>query len=176
MKLKYLIIPCLFAVVSFVACLKDTPYIDVSNSQPIIEFGLSPANGQFGPFPFAGDTVGAPASDLDTAVAVVVASPQVLNSMVTATIKVDTSQITAYNNANGSAFSVLPDSLFTLTTAATVSPGFRVGRVAVTLNFSKFPLHHQYALPLAIVSASTNKGQNLVVSGNSATFMWLFAR
>ncbi|HTR27842.1 MAG TPA: DUF1735 domain-containing protein [Puia sp.] len=176
MKIKYLIIPCLLAGIMLSGCLKDTPYIDVSNSQPIIEFGLSPANGQFGPFAFAGDTIGAPASDIDTAVAVVVASPQVLNSTVTATIQVDPTQVQSFNSANGTSFTVLPDSLFALTTSATVQPGYRVGRVAVTLNFSKFPLHHQYALPLAIVSASAGGGQNLIVSGNSATFMWLFDR
>jgi hypothetical protein len=176
MKIRYLIITSLFAALLFSACLKDTPYIDVSNSQPIIEFGLSPANGQFGPFAFVGDTVGAPAVNIDTAVAVVVASPQVLNSTVTTTVKTDTSQISAYNAANGSMFTALPDSLYHLTTTATVAPGYRVGRVAVTLMLSKFPMHHAYALPLAIVSASQTGGQNLLVSGNSGTFMWLFDR
>ena len=60
MKIKYWIFPSLFIVLCLSACLKDTPYIDVSNSQPIIEFGLSPANGQFGPFKFKGDTLGGP--------------------------------------------------------------------------------------------------------------------
>lgn len=177
MKLKYSIIPCLLIVVCLSACLKDTPYIDVSNSQPIIEFGLSPANGAFGPFMFKGDTLGGPVLDYDTAVAVVVASPQVLNTTVTTTVKFDSSQIDAYNSANDSTFVALPDSLYKLTTTATVAPGYRVGRVAVTLLVSKFPAHHKYALPLAIVSASqSGGGTNLVVSGNSATFMWLFDR
>lgn len=158
------------------ACLKDTPYIDVSNSQPIIEFGLSPANGQFGPFVFAGDTTGAPAVNVDTAIAVVVASPQVLNSTVTTTVRIDTTQISAFNAVDTTHWSMLPDSLYTLTTTATVSPGYRVGRVAVVLNLSKFPAHHAFALPLTIVSASQNGGQNLIVSGNSADFMWLFER
>ena len=174
--MKYLIICCLFAAVGLSACLKDTPYLDVSNSQPIIEFGLSPANGQFGPFPFAGDTVGAPAVNIDTAIAVVVASPQVLNTTVTTTVKVDTSQISAYNSANGTSFTAMPDSLYKLTTTASVAPGYRVGRVAVTLMASKFPAHHSYALPLAIVNASESGGQSLLVSGNSGTFMWLFDR
>ena len=176
MKIKYLIITCLSIVVCLSACLKDTPYIDVSNSQPIIEFGLSPANGQFGPFNFKGDTLGGPSINYDTAVALVVASPQVLNSMVTTTVKFDQSQIDAYNSANGTSYTALPDSLYSLTTTATVAPGYRVGRVAVTINMTKFPAHHTYALPLAIVSASTSGGQSLVVSGNSGTFMWLFNR
>src|SRR5579872_6761787 len=167
MKTIYVMIAVFLTGVCLSGCLKDTPYLDVSHSQPIIEFGLSPANGQFGPFPYAGDTLGGPNIDVDTAVAVVVASPQVLNSTVTTTIKVDPGQVDAYNTANGTSFEVLPDSLFTLSTTATVSPGYRVGRVAVTLNLSKFPVHHQYGLPLAIVSASTGGGENLVVSGNS---------
>ena len=125
---------------------------------------------------FAGDTLGGPSVDYDTAVAVVVASPQVLNSSVTTTVKIDTSQISAYNMANDSSFTALPDSLYQLTTSATVQPEFRVGRVAVNIFLSKFPAHHKYALPLAIVSASTSGGQNLLVSGNSSTFMWLFDR
>ena len=176
MKIKFLIIPSLLAAVCLSACLKDTPYLDVSNSQPIIEFGLSPANGDFGPFAFAGDTLGGPSLDYDTAVAVVVASPQVLNSTVTTTVKIDTSQITAYNAVDTIHWSMLPDSLYKLTTTATVSPGYRVGRVAVSLFVSKFPAHHAYALPLAIVSASQTGGENLLVSGNSSTFMWLFDR
>ncbi|GGB15835.1 hypothetical protein GCM10011511_44600 [Puia dinghuensis] len=158
------------------SCLKDTPYIDVSNSQPIIEFGLSPANGVTGPFAYVPDSVGGPSANIDTAVAVVVASPQVLSSTVTVTVKVDTSQISAYNTANGTSFTVLPSNLYTLKTTATVNPGYRVGRLDVVLNMSQFPAHHSYALPLAIVSASTNTGQNLIVSGNSATYMWLFSR
>lgn len=176
MKIKFLILAGLFAIVSLSACLKDTPYLDVSNSGPIIEFGLSPANGDFGPFAFAGDTLGGPTMDYDTAVAVVVASPQVLNSTVTTTVKVDTTQISAYNSANGTTFTVLPANLYQLTTTATVSPGYRVGRVAVTILLSQFPAHHTFALPLAIVSASTSSGQNLLVSGNSSSFMWLFNR
>ena len=104
------------------------------------------------------------------------ASPQVLSSSVTTTVKFDQSQIDAYNTANGTSFTALPDSLYSLTTTAMVAAGYRVGRVAVTVNLSKFPVHHTYALPLAIVSASTSGGQNLLVSGNSSTFMWLFER
>jgi len=174
MKIKYLIITCLCIVTCLGSCLKDTPYIDLTNSQPIIEFGLSPANGDTGPFLYGADTANSP--DVDTAIAVDVASPQVLNSTVTTTVMVDTTQISAYNIANDSTFTALPDSLYSLTPSATVAPEYRVGRVAVTIYFSKFPAHHQYALPLAIVSASTSGGKSLIVSGNSGTFMWLFDR
>lgn len=177
MQIKVFIIPCLAVLcVAMSSCLKDTSYLDVSNSAPIIEFGLSPAQGLTGPFAYVPDTVGAPAVDADTMVAIVVASPQVLNTTVTATVKVDTTQISAYNAANDSTFTALPDSLFALTTTATVAPGYRVGNVAVKLYLSKFPAHHKFALPLAITAASTNSGENLIVSGNSATFMWLFDR
>jgi len=172
MKISISIITCAFAALGLGSCLKDTPYLDVSNSQPIIEFGLSPAQGVFGPFVYGVDTANSP--DVDTAIAVVVASPQVLNVPVSVTVKVDTTQISAYNSANDSTFMALPDSLYSLTTTTTVAAGYRVGRVSLTLNLSKFPAHHKYALPLAIVSASENSGQSLVVSGNSGTFMWLF--
>lgn len=174
MKIKYLLLFCLCISSCLSSCLKDTPYLDVSNSQPIIEFGLSPANGDTGPFLYGADTANSP--DVDTAIAVVVASPQVLNVSVSTTVMVDTTQISAYNSANDSTFTVLPDSLYSLTTTTTVAAGYRVGRVAVTLNLSKFPAHHKYGLPLAIVSAQESSGQSLIVSGNSGTFMWLFDR
>lgn len=173
-KLKY-ILPVLFILtIFFSSCLKDTPnYIQVSNSAPIIEFGLSPADGDYGPFAYAGDTAGA--ALIDTQIAVVVASPQVLNSTVSVTVKEDTTQVSAFNNANGTSFTALPDSLFTLTTSASVAPGYRVGNVKVTLNLQKFPASHNFLLPLALVSATAGS-TNLIVSSNSGTFMWVFQR
>jgi hypothetical protein len=170
MKIKLVII--LFLVISFGfgSCLKDTPYLDVSNSAPIIEFGLSPANGDFGPFNYAGDTTGSP--DIDTAVAVDIASPQVLGKDVTVSVAIDSSQIPVFDTANHASFTMLPAGLYSLdSTTITIKAGYRVGRVPVTLHLSSFPASHSFALPLVITA-----GEGLIISGNSSTFMWLFQR
>lgn len=182
--MKLFIIGC-FVVVGFSACLKDTPYADYSQTQPIIEFGLSAASGNSSDntsiygnyYAYAGDTANyAGPAVMDTAVAIVVASPQVLSSDVTATVKVDASQIAPFNNYLGSTYEVLPDSLYQLTTTGTVTAGYRIGRIPIVLNMGKFSSSHHYALPLVITGATTKTGQNLVVSGNSSLFIWTFDR
>src|ERR1700683_1626609 len=87
MKLKFLIPTVVFFSILFSSCLKDTPFMDVSNTAPIIEFGQSPAQGLQGPFVYGFDTYGAygppntfitsdTTSLTDTAIALVLASPQ----------------------------------------------------------------------------------------------------
>lgn len=170
MKIRYLILVCLFVAFGFSSCLKDTPYMDVSNSASIIEFGLSPANGDFGPFMYRADTAGSPA--VDTAIALDIASPQVLNKNVTITVAVDSALVAAYDSANAASFTPLPANLYSLTSSTiTIEAGFRVGRIPVTLNFPSFPASHNYALALTITD-----GGGLLISGNSSTFIWLFER
>jgi len=169
MSLKKLFLFCILpGIVALGGCLKDTPYLDVSNTKPIIEFGISPANGWYGPFGLAGDTVGSPA--VDTAIGLVIASPQVLNKSVTITVQIDTTQISAYNAANGTSYTLLPANLYSMTDSViTIPAGYRIGRIPVNINFPIFPQTQSYALPLTIVN-----GGGLIISGNSNQFMWLF--
>ena len=158
------LVVCVAAI--FSSCLKDNPYMDVSNTQPIIEFGISPASGYYGPFAYApenvtydttialGDTTITPITPVnDTAIAVVLASPQVLNDTVVVTFVIDTPQIASTSAAAG--FIALPDSLgganlytvdgdsahnfLGLPQTVTILPGHRVGIIPVTLNFPAFP-------------------------------------
>ncbi len=168
MKIKILIPAAFLIVIMMASCLKDTPYMDVSNTAPIIEFGQSPAQGVAGPFVYAGDTT----TMADTAVALVLASPQVESDTLQTLVSVDPTQVSSYNTNNGTNFSVLPDSLFTISDTVNILPGYRVGSIKVTL---KFPGLHNYALPLKIsASYFLNNNQPVIVSGNSGTFMWLF--
>ncbi|HEX4372178.1 MAG TPA: DUF1735 domain-containing protein [Puia sp.] len=172
MKIKFLIPVFLFATIFLSSCLKDTPnYIQVADSAPIIEFGLSPANGQFGPFAYAGDTASGAA--IDTAIALVIASPQVLTKDITITIGVDNSQIDASDTtAGGVQFTMLPSNLYSITsTTITIKAGYRLGRIPISLNLPDFPASHAYSLPLVITD-----GDGLIISGNSSTFMWQFER
>jgi Domain of unknown function (DUF1735) len=168
MRIKILIPAAIFIIVTMASCLKDTPYMDVSNTAPIIEFGQSPAQGVMGPFVYAGDTT----VMADTAIALVLASPQVEADTLQTLVSVDPTQVTSYNSNNGTNFSVLPDSLFTISDTVNILPGYRVGSIQVSL---KFPGLHNYALPLKIsASYFLNNNQQVIVSGNSGTFMWLF--
>ena len=170
MKLKLFFISGILAVLVLGSCLKDTPYLDVSNTAPVVQFGLSPASGNTGPFQFAGDTAASPA--IDTAIALVIASPQALTKTVTIRVRIDTSQISAYNSTNSTNYTLLPQNLYTLhDSVISIAAGHRVGRIPVSLNLPMFPATHNYALPLMI-----SDGGGLLISGNSSQFMWLFKR
>jgi hypothetical protein len=183
MRLRFLIPTVAFFLITISSCLKDTPFMDVSNTAPIIEFGQSPAQGLQGPFVYGYDTYGVygpPKTFIstdtialtDTAIALVLASPQVESDTLQTIVGIDNTQIAAYNTANSSNFGMLPDSLYTLTDTVNILPGYRVGSIPVTL---KFPGLHNYALPLKIVgSYFLHSNTNIIISGNSGTFMWLF--
>jgi hypothetical protein len=171
----------------FASCLKDKTYLNLAATQPIVEFGQSaangvynPVNGYYGAFPFAADTLNGPAIPAyDTAVALVLASPQVLNDSISVTIEIDTTQISAYNAAEGDSLTLLPANLYVLPqTVIGIGAGFRIGNIPVTIDMGAFPTHHQYALPITIVSATDieHPGDSVVVSSNSGKFMWLFQR
>lgn len=146
--------------------------MDVSNTQPIIEFGLSAANGYGYPLAFAGDTANGPAGITDTAVGLLIASPQVLPQTYTISVNVDTTQVSAYNAANDSNYVAMPANYYTIgDTTATIGAGYRIGRIPITINIPALPAHHRYLLPLAITN-----GDGLLISGNSGTFMWIFYR
>ncbi len=168
MKIKIIISVFILFGVMMGSCLKDQPYMDVTNTAPIIEFGQSPAQGVTGPFMYAGDSTAL----VDTAVALVLASPQVETDTLQSMVSVDAGQLDAYNSANGTSFAVLPDSLFTISDTVNILPGHRVGNINITL---KFPGLHNYALPIKIsASYFLHNNQPVIVSGNSGTFMWLF--
>jgi hypothetical protein len=183
MKRRFLISIGVLFCSALSSCLKDTPFMDVSNTAPIIEFGQSPAQGLQGPFVYGYDTYGVYgppnsfiASDTvsltDTAIALVLASPQVEPFTLQTVVGIDTSQISAFNAANSTNFTLLPDSLYTIGDTVNIEPGYRVGRIPVVL---KFPGIHNYTLPLKIVNSYfMNNKTGVIISGNSGAFMWLF--
>ena len=181
MKLRNLFLIGGLATVVFSGCLKSTPYLDVSHTQPIIEFGWSPANGHYGPFQY--DSSGTSLqTDIDTAVGLVIAAPQPLNQSYTITVSIDTTQITGFQEIttwNGAAdtlnFTLMPQSMYTIDSVATIAAGHTLGRIPVTLKLSQLPLFTGYALPLRITGSD-----GLLVSGSTgastAVFMWWFYR
>ena len=187
MKRTTLIILASVLVLGLSSCLKDKPFLDVSNTQPVIEFGQSLANGitnqgdphYIGAFYFLGDTAAAPVPTYDTAIALILASPQVLNDSIAVTIALDSTQIAPWNTAEGDTLTMIPDSLYSMPlTTVGISPQHRIGNIPVTIPLSKFPVSNAYALPIKIVNAVdvTNPNTLVVVSGNSGKFMWIFER
>lgn len=185
MKLKISIIIGALSSLVFSSCLKDTPFMDVSNTTPIIQFGLSLATGQQGPFAFAGDSTAYVVPSYDTAIALVLASPQVLNDSVAVTIAIDPTQIAAFNAANDTDMVMIPntnssgDSLYSMPlTTIVIPPGYRVGSIPVNIYLNAFPAAHLYGLPLTITNVVDveNPSNKIIISGNSGTFMWIFSR
>jgi hypothetical protein len=146
--------------------------MNLSNTQPIIEFtsGTGGASdlGNFGIDPTS--------SRLDTAIALNIASPQVLDYPVTVTMKIDPAMITKYNNvASNAPLNLLPDSAFQFkTTTITIPAGYRIARLPITLFPNKIDPSKSYGLPISIVSATGNGGQNLIVSSNAAVALYAF--
>ena len=170
------------------SCLKDTPYLSLGNTTPILEFGQSAANnvygygGYYGAFAFAGDTAGPAVTDYDTAIALVLASPQVLNDTIAVTIAIDQTQIAPYNTAEDTNYTLIPqlngaDSLYSLPlTVIKIAPGYRIGNIPVTIHLENFPNPHHFALPITITKVvdEENPSNTIIISGNSGQFMWLF--
>jgi len=170
-KLKFSLI-ILSVAVSLSACLKDIQFLGVANTQPIIEFahGTNAESdlGNFGMDPTL--------ETLDTAIALNIASPQVLDYPVTVTLAVDQAQLAKYNAVDGNTqLVVLPDSTYQFTTTTvTIPAGHRIARLPITLFPTKINPKESYGLPIAIVSATGPNGQNLIVSGNAGVAFYAF--
>src|ERR1700754_1699682 len=138
----------------FSSCLKDNKFLDVSNTQPIIEF----SRGSDGSKSLSWGTL--EGSEIDTAIAIDIASPQVLNYDVTVQIKYDQTLISKWNAANpDNPLQLLPDSCGTIPSSITVTipAGYRVGKIPVKLFPSKIDPTVSYAMPFTITSASGAK-------------------
>ena len=150
-KLKFSLILLSVLSVSFMSCLKDQAFLDVSNTQPIVEFAFG-TNGQSDLGNFGMDPT---LETLDTAIAINIASPQVLDYPVTVTLKVDSAAITKYNSTDGNTPLIpLPDSTYQFTTTSvTIPAGHRIARIPITLYPTKINPTVSYGLPISIVSA-----------------------
>ena len=178
---RYLILLLATALgLGFGSCLKDKPFLDVSGTAPVIEFGQSVANGIVndstgykGAFFFEGDPT-VPA--FDTAIALILASPQVLNDSISVTIALDPTQFAGWN-AQGDTVTMIPDSVYSMSQLTVgISPQHRIGNIPVHISLAKFPATYAWGLPIKIVSAAdvTHPNTTIVVSANAGTFMWIF--
>ncbi|HXB08815.1 MAG TPA: DUF1735 domain-containing protein [Puia sp.] len=169
-KFKYVVLLGIIAL-GFPSCLKDNAFLNVANTQAIAEFSIAAPTSSSYSWGALPDT-----SVVDTAIAVDIASPQVLSSDVTITVSWDTTLIAAYNTAN-SQFPLhpLPDSCFNIAMPISVKipAGYRIGRIPVKLFPQKINPTVSYAMPLRI-TAATGTGASILVSGNAGTLMYAF--
>lgn len=133
------------------SCLKNGKYFtDFASAGASVDLPLAAANAN-GVVAFSFD---ASVTSTKIPVYVNVASPKVLNKPVNVTLAIDTAYLRQYNNANGTAYEVLPDSVYTTTGFnLTVPAGQRLDSMVVTFNFSKMNLSHPYVLPITIAKA-----------------------
>jgi len=171
-KIKYCALLGVLAL-GFSSCLKDKPFLDVSNTQAIAEFSIvSPTVATYSWGALPADT-----AEIDTAIAVDIASPQTLNYDVTLTVNWDTTLITAYNANAEYPLTALPDSDFSMTLPATIKipAGYRIGRIPVKLFVNKIDPKTSYAMPLTITAVTTsNNGAAPLISGNAKSIMYAF--
>ena len=155
------------------SCLKDKPFLDVSNTQAIAEFSIvSPTVATYSWGALNPDT-----AEIDTAIAVDIASPQTLNYDVTITVSWDPTLITAYNSGSQYPLTALPDSDFSVASSITVKipAGYRVGRIPVKLYPSKINPTVSYAMPFTITAVTTSNGGAVpLISGNAKSLMYAF--
>jgi hypothetical protein len=113
---------------------------------------------------------------VDTAIAVDISSPQVLNYAVTVTLSWDTSLITAYNTANSQyPLKALPDSCFSIASPMTINipAGYRIGKIPVKLFPKKINSTVSYGMPFRITAVS-GSGASLLISPNAGSLLYAF--
>ncbi|MCL6524627.1 MAG: DUF1735 domain-containing protein [Thermoflavifilum sp.] len=134
------------------SCLKNNEYYtDFSKITPSIQLPLA-ANNLNNPVTFSFTTSNIP----DTIpVYVNVASISPLNTPVTATLGLDTGYLNQYNQANGTNYELLPDSVYTISSwDITVPAGQRLAYSNLIIYTTKMDASHNYVLPITIVKSS----------------------
>ncbi|QOR76259.1 MAG: DUF1735 domain-containing protein [Thermoflavifilum sp.] len=137
---------------AFAGCLKNNQYyVDLSKVSPSIQLPLAAANLN-GVVTFSFNVSNTP----DTLpVYVNVASPNPLNTPVTATLGLDTAYLNQYNTNNGTNYELLPDSTYSVTGwDLTVPAGQRLAFTNVIIYTTKINASKSYILPITIVKSS----------------------
>ena len=138
--------------VSLTSCLKNGPYnTDFSKVAASVDLPLAAANNNG----IVGFSFDATVTTTVIPVYVDVASPSLPGSSTTVTLALDTAFLSQYNAANGTNYSLLPDSVYTTSGwNLTVAKGQRLDSMVVTYQFSKMDLSQNYILPITISQAS----------------------
>lgn len=156
---------------SLTSCLKDDSQPDFTQNKPIIELPIgTSASNAGGNSIAAAFTVSTTPSDY--LVWVNYAAPDANDKDVTVTLAVDTSAVTKFNSANGTKYTALPASAYTLASNKIVIPaGQRKIQFPVKINTANIADPTKtYAFPLTIVD-----GGGFTVSGNFGTLVTIIS-
>lgn len=142
----------LLVMVTLSSCLKNGPYnVDFTSVAPSVDLPLAAANSNgVVAFTFqAGSNTFPVYADL--------ASPAVLGTSTTVTLIVNSAYLNAYNTANGTSYTLLPDSDYSVSTLSlTIPAGQRLDSAEVTFNIGMIDTSSaiSYVLPFSISTAS----------------------
>ncbi len=142
----------LVAVFSLPSCLKNGQYfVDFASAGASVDLPLAAKNGNG----VVAYTYNATVTSATIPVYVNLASPAVLGTATSVTVALDTAGLNAYNTNNGTSFTVLPDSVYTITGSLGLSipAGQRLDSFQVNLDLTKLDLSGSYILPYTIASA-----------------------
>jgi len=134
------------------SCLKNGKYYtDFSKNDASLELPLAAStNNGITAFAFTN-----PDTTIVLPIYVNVASTSPLNTAVTGVLAIDSVGLDAYDNANGTTFVVMPDSLYSLSgTDITIPAGQRMDSVTATIHLGKMDLSQAYVLAITIENAS----------------------
>jgi hypothetical protein len=140
----------LILMLSVSSCLKNGQYdIDFSQVGSSVDIPLAAYSGNgIAAFSFG-------STDSTFPVIVNMASPSPSTTPTTITLSLDTAYLNSYNADNGTAYSVLPDSVYSTTGwSLTIPAGKRLDTMMVTFFLSKLDASQSYVLPITISSAS----------------------
>lgn len=143
----------LLAAFVFSSCLKNSSYnTDFSTVGASVDLPLAAANNN-GVVTFA---FTAPIVSTQIPIIANLASPSPLGKATTVTLALDTSFLNSYNTNNGTSYTLLPDSVYTLSKGfnLTIPAGKRLDSTVLTVNFANFDLTQNYVLPITIQSST----------------------
>lgn len=136
---------------SFSSCLKNGKYYtDFSNNPASVDLPLAAStNNGLTSFSYS-----ATQASVTLPVYVNLASTNPLSKATNLTLGIDASGLNDYNTANGTDFSVLPDSVYSTSgLSLSIPAGKRLDSATFTINLSKMDLTQAYVLPITITQA-----------------------
>lgn len=155
----------------FTSCLKNGKYnVDFSTVAPSVDLPLAASTNNgvtVFTFPPTVTTTNIPYY-------VNLASPNTLNTPVTATFAIDSAYLATYNTANGTNLQLMPPSYYTVVNgwSRTIPAGKRLDSMYVTFHLSLFDLSQSWCLPVTIQSASVpiEQWNHLLISPSVKNF------
>ncbi len=143
----------LVALFSLPSCLKNGNYfVDFASAGASVDLPLAANHGNG----LVAYTYNATVTSATIPVYVNLASPAKLGTATTLSVALDTAGLDAYNTNNGTSYTVLPDSVYTITGSYDLSipANQRLDSFQVNLDLTKLDLSGSYVLPYTIVSAA----------------------